>query len=186
MWFFRLLCHQIPLRSPEFHGTQFPVCFRCAGLYGGMLFGYVFLAIRGGLSRSFPTKKLALLAATLTFAYPLDGCANALHFWNSPGWLRSLTGLSAGIATSVLLLPLASGFGLRRLSSLPEARALVWPFCSGLGFIAMLSHLTSQIEFELLAFACALGLGCFVTNLLFSCMRRDHADADSLGHVAGR
>src|SRR5215510_14125512 len=142
MLVFRFLCHQMPARSPEFQGLQFPLCFRCAGFYGGLTLGYVSLAIQGGFLRSFPSRRLALLAAALTFAYPLDGWANALRAWNSPAWVRSLTGLTAGVAITVLLLPLAGRLTFGRLSSLPNVGALLWPLCVGVGFIAVLTHLT--------------------------------------------
>lgn len=36
-----LICHQIAERSFHLDGTQFPVCARCFGLYGGAAFGSV-------------------------------------------------------------------------------------------------------------------------------------------------
>lgn len=165
---FRFLCHQIPARSPAFAGAVFPVCFRCAGLYGGLLCGYLFLALRGGLAQTFPERKLAFLAAALTAGLPLDGWANALRLWDSPPWLRALTGVGAGIAMPVLLLPLATPAGGGRLPALSNALALIGPLCAGLGLIWMLTHPASKVELEFLAVACVLGLGCLLTNLCFA------------------
>lgn len=162
---FRFLCHQISARSPAFEGAVFPVCFRCAGLYGGLLCSYVFLALRGGLAQTFPERKLAFFAAGLTVGMPLDGWANALRLWDSAAWLRGLTGLGAGIAIPVLLLPLAASAGTRRSRALPHALPLIWPSCAGLAFVWMLSHPASRAELQLLAAGCVAGLGCLAANL---------------------
>jgi uncharacterized membrane protein len=172
MWVFSLVCQQLPARSPEFSGVQFPLCFRCAGFYGGLFLSYLFLAFRGGLTRSFPAPRHAFLAAILTAPYAFDGIANGLHLWDSSPWLRALTGLAAGTSIPVLLVPLASRFGSTQVSSLPRFRELVWPISAGLVFTGMLVSTTSYTQFQLMAIGCTLGLACLVVNLGLACMER--------------
>jgi uncharacterized membrane protein len=164
-WIFRLFCHQIAERSPVHENVVFPVCYRCAGLYGGLLLGYTFLALRGGLCWRFPGIRLALAAAALTFGLVFDGWANSFHLWNSPPLMRALTGLAAGVAIPVLLLPLAGADAL----SAPDTRALFVPLCVGLAFLWMLAHPVSQSHFQFLALTCTAGLACLLANLWFAC-----------------
>jgi len=164
-WIFRLFCHQIPERSPVYEAVLFPVCFRCAGLYGQLLFTYAFLVVRGGLRWRFPGIRLALTVASLTAGLMFDGWANWLRLWNTPPLLRALTGLAAGAAIPILLLPLAG----RHAIAAPDGRAIVWPVCAGLAFLWMLARPVSQAQFQFLALACTLGLGCLLANLWFAC-----------------
>src|SRR4029077_17271745 len=103
---FGLVCHQIPARSPRLLEDIFPVCYRCAGLYGGILCSYLFLWLSGGLRRSFPARNCALLMTVPIAVFLTDAWGNGLGIWNSAGWFRALAGLGAGIAMPVLLLPL--------------------------------------------------------------------------------
>jgi uncharacterized membrane protein len=167
MWHFIFLpfCHQIPSRSPIYGAIVFPLCFRCAGFYAQLLLSYAFLVLCGGLRWKFPGMRLALAAASLTTGLFLDGWANWLGLWNSPPLVRALTGLAAGAAVSLLLLPLAS----RNALAEPRVSALAWPLFAGLAFIWLLLHPNSPALFQWQAIACAAGLACLLVNLGLVC-----------------
>jgi len=160
---FHFFCHQMPARSPAFRGSTFPLCYRCAGLYGGLLIAYLHLAITGRLWRPFPERNGALAAAAPVAIFLADAWANALGAWSSPGWCRALTGVGAALAIPMLLLPL---LGRSRLSpSLHKPAAWIWPAAAGAGFVWLLDHPGSALVFRTLALACALGWAAILANL---------------------
>ena len=170
-WVFRFLCHQIPSRSPEYLGETFPVCFRCAGLYGGLCISYLFAVFQARLWQRFPARKLAWLAAILTFPLQLDAWGNALGLWQSPALLRACTGMAAGIAIPFLLLPLVRLADSRPLP-VRNVRSLIGPLCAGTVFVAMLVRPVSRIAFEWLSYACVLGLISLLVNVCFAWRER--------------
>ena len=108
LWHFGgLLCHQLPDRSPQFQGAVFPQCFRCAGLYIGLLSSFVVLAVNGGCRRRLPELRCALWISVLTGPLMVDGWANMIGLWSSAGWVRALTGVGVGLVLPLLLVPLA-------------------------------------------------------------------------------
>ena len=102
-----LFCHQLPDRSPQFDGAIFPLCFRCAGLHLSLAVTFGWLALTGGLRRQLPQLRYALGITMLTVPLMVDGLANAIGVWSSPGLLRALTGAGVGLALPLLLVPLA-------------------------------------------------------------------------------
>ena len=102
-----LLCHQLPDRSPHFQGAVFPQCFRCAGLYLGLLSSFVILAVNGGYQRRLPDLRSALWVSVLTVPLMVDAWANMIGIWSSAGWVRALTGVCMGLVLPLLLVPLA-------------------------------------------------------------------------------
>jgi hypothetical protein len=48
-----LICHQRPERSFHVWGAQFPICARCAGIYGGAVAGAVTGLVRGEATQRF-------------------------------------------------------------------------------------------------------------------------------------
>jgi uncharacterized membrane protein len=73
-----VLCHQLPERSFHFGAAQWPVCARCAGIYGGAAVGLV-------LSASAPIAAMETAAAararTVIFAAVLPLAATLLYEW---------------------------------------------------------------------------------------------------------
>lgn len=95
---FSLVCHQIPTRSPAAGDLTFPLCYRCAGLYGGM-FGSAVVWMTGkgwGIHREITIH--AILLSALLVPLMADGLANTLGIWQTPGGLRAVTGMAGGIA----------------------------------------------------------------------------------------
>jgi uncharacterized membrane protein len=161
---FALVCHQIPARSPRLEESIFPACYRCAGLYGGILCSYLFLWLAGGLRRRFPERNCALAIAMPVMIFLTDAWGNGLGIWSSVGWFRALTGLGAGIAMPILLLPLAGDF-VKRSPSLRHPAALVWPALAGAGFVWLLDHPGGAVIFQGMAILCAAGLGGLAVNV---------------------
>lgn len=160
---FGLVCHQIPARSPGLLESVFPVCYRCAGLYGGIMCSYLFLWLTGGLRRSFPARNCALAITLPAILFLTDAWGNGLGIWNSAGWFRALTGLGAGVAMPFLLLPLAGNF--EESPSLRHPAALVWPALAGAGFVWLLDHPGGLVIFQAMAIICAAGLAGLVLNI---------------------
>jgi uncharacterized membrane protein len=90
------LCHQIPERSFNFKGRQFPVCARCTGI----LLGYCTLPLF-----YFGIIKIPLLFIIL-FNIPLliDSITQYYGLRESNNKLRLITGFLTGFALSALIL----------------------------------------------------------------------------------
>jgi uncharacterized membrane protein len=174
--FLGLFCHQLPERSPIFHDTiVFPLCFRCAGLYIGFLCGYLSLGLRGGLRRGFPSLGVAVTASFSVVPLWFDGWGNFLHLWSSPGWLRGLTGLTAGAVLPFVILPLVqpvsriSALELKATISRPSG--LLWPFLLGLPALRLLIEPAFPFSFDLLTLAAGSGLALFLGNFAIAAIQ---------------
>lgn len=158
---FGTFCHQMPDRSPACDGITFPLCFRCAGLWFGVLASNIHLAIGGGWRRGFPDIRWAVGAGLLTIPFLVDGWGNTLHLWSSPGWFRMLTGLGNGIALPLFLAVAfhahapASRSGMS--SPYPPA-AIVLPVVIGAGMAWLLMNPVSSTVYPLLAVAALIGM----------------------------
>jgi uncharacterized membrane protein len=168
------LCHQLPERSPHLGEQVFPLCYRCAGLHLGLLAAFLYLTLSGGWRRRFPERTVALGLCGLLVPLMVDGGGNLLGLWSTPGWLRSATGLSAGVALPLLLVPLASpgGEGERRQrASAPHCRTVLWPVALGLGLLGLLLGSGLPFVFETLAFGALAGTLLFVSCFLLAVAR---------------
>lgn len=96
-----LICHQRPERSFSVWSAQFPVCARCAGIYGGAALAAVTTMARQVRPR--PALTAAQARGVLAMA-SLPTAATLLYEWTTnvtPGhWTRAIAGLilGAGIA----------------------------------------------------------------------------------------
>ncbi len=108
------VCHRLPSHSPFFGGVQFPLCFRCSGMYLGALSTWVWLMLsaprRGGLPRG----GTAVLVAVFFAAFALDGLNALAHdalgvaLYTPQNTLRLFTGLGMGLTIAALLYPIAN------------------------------------------------------------------------------
>jgi uncharacterized membrane protein len=90
MWACSFWCHQIPERSPQLFGVQFPLCWRCSGIAAGT----VALAIYIFNSKRMPGAWLSLVLAALL---PLDVFTVWTGIWGGDNRIRFITGVIWGI-----------------------------------------------------------------------------------------
>ena len=170
-WF----CHKLPDRSPHFGTDVFPVCFRCAGLQLGLAFAYFRIFLVGAQDKRFPAVRIVLQCAGLMLPLMVDGLGNALHLWNSPGWLRGLTGLGVGLCLPWLLAPLAhpleQATDRNRKPSLENLRQMFWPAIAGIAAIALLENGAGPWLFRSLALVASAGWLFFLGHFVLALMR---------------
>jgi uncharacterized membrane protein len=108
------VCHQLPDHSFTFAGQQLPLCARCSGIYIGFLIGLLGMALLGKLSASLlPPRAVTLVLLLALVSMGADGFNSLLAFaQNAPplyqptNLLRLSTGMAAGVAMALLLVPL--------------------------------------------------------------------------------
>jgi uncharacterized membrane protein len=161
---FALTCDQLPDRSPQFSGVVFPLCFRLAGLYLGVAAAYLVIAASRGWREPLTVRRGTALAVLL-LPLLIDGWGNTLHFWNTPGPLRALTGLTAGIALPMLLMSIDAP---RTPQSGHPVRRVLWAVGAGLLLVAELLRPSSVLVFDGLAVVAAAGFVMLVANLLWA------------------
>lgn len=92
------LCHQLPERSFEAAGIQFPVCARCTGIYVG--FALVLMAILWFYRGRHPSGRVAMtvyvLVAISIAAMAWDGISSYAGFRDTSNLLRLITGALFG------------------------------------------------------------------------------------------
>jgi len=98
-WLYSHICHQRPERTLWVAGHPMAFCARDVGVYGGIWLGMVIFSIR---SRQYLSGKTLLL-----FSLPLilDGGTQLIGLRESTNLLRLTTGLLAGGAAALYLLP---------------------------------------------------------------------------------
>lgn len=109
---FEPICHQIPARSFYVFGHPLAVCGRCLGIYFGFLGGMGLYAFRRGFSdTSLPGIRTFILA---TSPLVFDAMGNFFHLWNSPHWIRFLTGFIWGLILPFYFITGVSDFFIQR------------------------------------------------------------------------
>jgi uncharacterized membrane protein len=170
-WF----CHKLPERSPQCAGEVFPVCFRCAGVQLGLAASYLGVFASQGWRRRFPTVRVVMRCVALMLPLVIDGLANALHLWNSPGWLRGLTGLGVGLSLPWMLTPLAQSLDRAtdpaREPSLKGLRQLLWPALAGATALVLLDRGCGPVLFRVLAAVAAAGWVWFLGHFILALVR---------------
>jgi uncharacterized membrane protein len=90
MWACSFWCHQMPERSPQLFGVQFPLCWRCSGIAAGT----AALAIYVFNSKRMPGAWLSLALGALL---PLDVFSVRAGIWGGDNRIRFITGVIWGI-----------------------------------------------------------------------------------------
>lgn len=102
MYLFAPTCHQIPERSPHVHGIPLAVCFRCYGIYWGMVLAVAgfYLAYRYDhlLDRH---ARWVLAAGAIPAA--VDWMGGVTGLWQSDGVVRFVTGGLFGLVAGYFL-----------------------------------------------------------------------------------
>lgn len=171
---FSLLCHQLPERSPQWHEHVFALCWRCSGLYFGVFASYLWLALSGGLRRRMPSIACLIGAGVLMTPFVIDGWANTLGLWDSPGWLRAASGLGYGVVVPLLLVPLANPhpFAADLRPSAGHAGALLAPLAIGAVLLLALIEPASPWAFAAMTLPAFAALVLFVVNFALTLRTR--------------
>lgn len=93
---------EIVVQSDGMIGYKFPVCSRCMSIYLGMVLGIVFYLLKKDKHHPPPLWLFIILILPLA----LDGGSQLIGLRKSFNTLRFITGLIAGIAVPVYLLPI--------------------------------------------------------------------------------
>ena len=102
-------CHQMPDRSPMFGTAQLPFCFRCAGLFAGILCALLYSLLRKEDEAMFSVRSIVFLAAALFF-YAIDILNSTtlldVTIYPDQTHTRFLSGFAAGAGIAGFILPL--------------------------------------------------------------------------------
>jgi uncharacterized membrane protein len=125
------LCHQLPARSFFAGGFQLPVCARDTGIYAGFALSIVIIALleRGRRPSEIPRPWLIGVGAAFLGAMVLDGVSSYAGWRSTTNDLRLITGLLAGYALTLAVVPMVNGQMWRtvtRTRVLEGWRAGVW------------------------------------------------------------
>ncbi len=125
------LCHQLPERSLFAGGFQLPVCARDTGIYAGFALSLLLIAFleRGRRPSEIPRSWLVVIGALFLGAMAADGVSSYAGWRTTTNDLRLLTGLLAGYALTLAVVPMVNGQMWRTLSRtrlLEGWRAGVW------------------------------------------------------------
>jgi len=99
----RPVCHQLADRSFCLAGVPLALCARCSGIVFGLWSGWLLAGVRRGPGTLFPASRFWVIAALVPLL--ADGLLNGSGLLHSPNWWRGLTGLLAGAALGIGLLP---------------------------------------------------------------------------------
>lgn len=101
---FSAVCHQLPERSPHFHGDPIALCHRCFGILAGLLVGLAVLPSLGRRVAQVVTQGVQpvwLVTAALPTA--LDWALGAVGLLANTPASRLLTGAVFGIVAGAIL-----------------------------------------------------------------------------------
>ncbi len=101
MTVFHAFCHQLTDRSPHVDGVQLAVCWRCLGIYAGLVCGAVLLPLvgRGDAWINRNAKWLLLGALMLT---GVDWAGPVVGYWDNTWASRVATGAALGAVAGYL------------------------------------------------------------------------------------
>lgn len=125
------LCHQLPERSFFAGGFQLPVCARDTGIYAGFALSLLLIALleRGRRPSEIPRPWLVAVGALFLGTMAADGITSYAGWRTTTNDLRLLTGLLAGYALTLAVVPMVNGQMWKTLSRtrlLEGGRAGIW------------------------------------------------------------
>lgn len=103
------VCHRLPSHSPFFGTIQFPLCFRCSGMYLAALTTWIWLHFTARRRMGFPRGATAAILGLFFVAWAGDGLNAFLHdlvgrsLYSPNNGLRLITGLGMGVTMSAVL-----------------------------------------------------------------------------------
>lgn len=171
-------CHQIPSRTPAFIGFSCPLCFRCSGLFFGIMSGLLILRRRRFSLREFIHPVVLIWVFLSVSFYVFDGVKTygrfpALTFlYPDSGLIRYVSGIWFGSALALALTAMLHEFDDR-----PEAVAAVgfldivcyFALAVAVGMILSVRN-EFLIPFQFLFSVAAAFLPVFLVSILFFVM----------------
>lgn len=115
-------CHQRAGRCLHLGGVPLAACSRCVGVMSGAVLGLLLSGLAGWIGR-IRLWSPALLAAGLV-PLGLDATLGLLGLWHNTHGSRALTGLLAGVAGTIYLLPAATRAALEIIETRQRHRPL--------------------------------------------------------------
>ena len=167
---FSICCHQYIDRSPQYSGEVFPTCYRCTGLYLGIISSYTFLLFKKRKT-FFLNKETALFLSMFIVPLYIDGFANHFYLWNTPGPLRSITGMLCGISLPLFLVSIRNNnIDLHHFKKINFFYFII-PVIIGSLFILSLVFMSSSFVFYTLIMLITSGMLLFFSNMLLTLIR---------------
>jgi len=167
---FSICCHQYIDRSPQYSGEIFPACYRCTGLYLGIISSYIFLLFKKRKTFSL-NKETALLLSMFIVPLYIDGFANHFYLWNTPGPLRSITGMLCGISLPLFLISIRNNnIDLHHFKKI-NFFCFIIPAIIGSLFILSLVLMSSSFVFYALVILTTSGMLLFFSNMLLALIK---------------
>jgi uncharacterized membrane protein len=131
------VCHQLPERCPQLGGHLFPFCARCLGTYLGAFLGYLsILLTRRWRANDLPQPRYAVVLLCFLALIFLDVLTLWLKLRPESAPLRTLTGLTAGGALTMLAYPLLGDELIPKRPSLAVMERW-WQLATLCGLLAM-------------------------------------------------
>ncbi len=136
------LCHQLPERSLFAGGLQLPVCARDTGIYAGFVLSLIVIALveRGRRPSELSRPWLVLVGALIFGTMVADGVSSYVGWRETTNDLRLLTGLLAGYAMTLVVVPMLNGQLWTTVSKyhlLDGWRSVVWLFSVPASFVLL-------------------------------------------------
>ncbi|TDB38478.1 MAG: DUF2085 domain-containing protein [Actinobacteria bacterium] len=105
------LCHQLPARSLFAGGFQLPVCARDTGIYAGFVLSLIVITLveRGRKPSELSRPWLVAVGAIIFGTMVVDGVSSYAGWRETTNDLRLLTGLLAGYAMTLAVVPMLNG-----------------------------------------------------------------------------
>ncbi|MCX8006639.1 MAG: DUF2085 domain-containing protein [Coriobacteriia bacterium] len=136
------LCHQLPSRSFFAGGWQVPVCARDTGIYAGFALSLALIAAleRGRRPAGLPAPWLLVAGSAGVLAMVVDGVTSYAGVRETTNAIRLATGLAAGWAMPLVVVPMLHGQLWRRWDDvrlLEGRKAAAWLAGLPLAFAAI-------------------------------------------------
>ena len=111
MWLGYGLCHQLPARSLFGGAYQVPVCARDTGIYVGFVASFALVALLAGGRRPAegPRRWVIALGVVMIGVMVVDGVTSYAGIRTTDNPIRLATGLLAGYALALFIVPLLNG-----------------------------------------------------------------------------
>ena len=155
------LCHQLPVRSFFGGGVEFPVCARDTGIYIGFVTSMLIMATtdRGRRRSEMPRAWVLVLGGVFLALMGWDGVTSYAHWRSTTNEIRLITGLLAGYALPLVVVPLLNSSLWDRCSQdrvLADAKDVaIWLASIPVAFLVIwLGASRAGLFFPLLTAAC--------------------------------